>query len=455
MKDCRISILSIALGVSALAHGQASFTVIPQDFNTCGLSRDGKFVYSLRSEDVRNDGFTSYTPEGYVVNTPCVGGTEGWSPTLGKFSLEGFSGIALGCGRDWMDNSGYPFNDTTGVYGGGFFGLAQMAIALISPDITGTGLVWAPDHYTELRPAGYRFGAGTADGKTLFGAKADGIGGATIELAKLDTTSGAVTNLGSYQMPILPGPQSYAARVSSCDAAGNMVGVAPGLWTAPGGFQTITLPDGSTGAVSAISPSGRYILGSARPSSGLSYSFIWSKGTGFIKTIAMGSRITDDMVVSNVGLWTPSLGNVDITSLLQQLNVSVPAGLTLDGVQDMSDDGTVLLVRVRDAAGHFGYAYVTIPRLVAPYDRPGSYSVAHGTTLNVPTPGILQLVTYVSPTTVEVVLPPKHAKSFTLNPDGSFTYTPADGFTGSDGFWYRAHNIGGYGKNAFITINVT
>ena len=35
---------------------------------------------------------------------------------------------------------------------------------------------------------------------------------------------------------------------------------------------------------------------------------------------------------------------------------------------------------------------------------------------------------------------PAHASAFTLNPDGSFSYTPAAGFAGTDTFTYMANN---------------
>src|SRR5437899_6409260 len=42
--------------------------------------------------------------------------------------------------------------------------------------------------------------------------------------------------------------------------------------------------------------------------------------------------------------------------------------------------------------------------------------------------------------TAELVSGPTHAASFTLNPDGSFTYTPAPGYVGPDSFTYRARD---------------
>jgi hypothetical protein len=41
-----------------------------------------------------------------------------------------------------------------------------------------------------------------------------------------------------------------------------------------------------------------------------------------------------------------------------------------------------------------------------------------------------------------------------LNPDGSFTYTPALNFIGTDVFVYTAHNGQGYSTNATVTIVV-
>ncbi|MHB0956429.1 MAG: Ig-like domain-containing protein [Pirellulaceae bacterium] len=55
--------------------------------------------------------------------------------------------------------------------------------------------------------------------------------------------------------------------------------------------------------------------------------------------------------------------------------------------------------------------------------------------------------------TASLVSGPSHAASFTLNSNGTFTYTPAYHFVGSDNFTYRASD-GQYTDDAVVTISV-
>jgi VCBS repeat-containing protein len=53
------------------------------------------------------------------------------------------------------------------------------------------------------------------------------------------------------------------------------------------------------------------------------------------------------------------------------------------------------------------------------------------------------------------VTPPSHASSFTLNADGSFSYTPVSNYSGPDSFTYKA-NDGSLDSNiATVSITVT
>src|SRR5262249_38703601 len=56
--------------------------------------------------------------------------------------------------------------------------------------------------------------------------------------------------------------------------------------------------------------------------------------------------------------------------------------------------------------------------------------------------------------TAQLVSGPKHG-SVTLNADGSFTFVPKAGYTGTDSFTYQASN--GYGLSAVttVTLNLT
>lgn len=61
-----------------------------------------------------------------------------------------------------------------------------------------------------------------------------------------------------------------------------------------------------------------------------------------------------------------------------------------------------------------------------------------------------------TPLTAVLVSGPAHAQSFTLNPDGTFTYRPADTYQGADGFTYQTvDSLGAVSDPVTVTINVT
>jgi len=85
-----------------------------------------------------------------------------------------------------------------------------------------------------------------------------------------------------------------------------------------------------------------------------------------------------------------------------------------------------------------------------------SYNTPEETTLVVPAPGVLgnDLSTESEPLTAALVTGPANASSFALNPDGSFTYTPAAGFSGADTFTYEANDSEGSLNTSTVTITV-
>jgi VCBS repeat-containing protein len=84
-------------------------------------------------------------------------------------------------------------------------------------------------------------------------------------------------------------------------------------------------------------------------------------------------------------------------------------------------------------------------------------STAMNTTLSMTAPGVLAFCYDPDddPLTVIMVSPPSNAASFILNPDGSYTYTPAPGFIGTDTFSYVAFDGIAAGAPAQVTITVT
>jgi len=90
----------------------------------------------------------------------------------------------------------------------------------------------------------------------------------------------------------------------------------------------------------------------------------------------------------------------------------------------------------------------------APVAVNDSYSTNEDTTLNVAAPGVLGNDSDVdSSITAVLVTGPLHAASFNLNADGSFNYTPALNYNGSDSFTYSATD-GSLSSTATVSLTI-
>gem|GEM_PF-1206202 len=139
--------------------------------------------------------------------------------------------------------------------------------------------------------------------------------------------------------------------------------------------------------------------------------------------------------------------------------------LVLDG------DGSFTYTPNADFSGEDGFSYhasdgtagsnvatvlITVnPINDAPVANDDAYNTSEGTTLTVAAPGVLANDTDAENDPLAVVLDTSPANgALTLNADGSFSYTPAPAFIGSDSFTYHATD-GVTGSNvAAVTITV-
>lgn len=98
-------------------------------------------------------------------------------------------------------------------------------------------------------------------------------------------------------------------------------------------------------------------------------------------------------------------------------------------------------------------AYISLTPPTAVDD---SYNTDEDTALNVSAPGVLDNDTDSENDTLTATLVtgPSNAASFTLNSDGSFSYTPAANFNGMDSFTYKASDGTLDSNTATVTINV-
>ncbi len=117
--------------------------------------------------------------------------------------------------------------------------------------------------------------------------------------------------------------------------------------------------------------------------------------------------------------------------------------------------------RVTNGTTTSANATVTISVSAAPQPpvaNSDSYTVQSGQTLTVATPGVLGNDTNPAGTgtlSAQLVTNPTSG-TLSLNANGSFTYTPAAGFTGNASFTYRVTNgTTNSANNATVTINVT
>jgi hypothetical protein len=92
----------------------------------------------------------------------------------------------------------------------------------------------------------------------------------------------------------------------------------------------------------------------------------------------------------------------------------------------------------------------------APVAANDSFSTAQNTTLNVAAPGVLANDSDPEGNAITAALVSGPARgTLTLNADGSFIYTPASGFTGSDSFTYQASDGSLASNMATVSLTVT
>ena len=112
--------------------------------------------------------------------------------------------------------------------------------------------------------------------------------------------------------------------------------------------------------------------------------------------------------------------------------------LTVTDDEDATDTDTVV---------------VTVNVYTPPVAADDTYSVKKGQTLTVSAPGVLANDT--DALTAAMVAGPSNGTIVAWGGDGSFTYTPNDGFTGKDSFTYYASDDGGGDSlTATVEINV-
>jgi VCBS repeat-containing protein len=125
-------------------------------------------------------------------------------------------------------------------------------------------------------------------------------------------------------------------------------------------------------------------------------------------------------------------------------------------VADFNADGKPDLTTAHPTKNNVSVLFNTTDTNRAPTAADDSYSTAEDTPLTVAAPGVLGNDSDPDNNLLSAALVsgPSHG-TLTLNPDGSFTYTPATNYTGSDSFTYQASDGTLASQLATVTLTVT
>jgi len=225
-------------------------------------------------------------------------------------------------------------------------------------------------------------------------------------------------------------------------------------------------------------------------------SFVYTPAATYSGTDSFTYKASDGASLSNVATVTitvsapPPVTSNDAYTTLEDKALSVgapgvlandadPSGLAMTvalvtgvshGTLTLNANGSFTYTPAKDYNGPDAFTYratngravsavatvsLTItPVADAPIATADVYSVVKNTALTVAAPGVLANDTDVDghPITVQLVTAPGHG-IVTLNANGSFTYTPALNFTGTDKFTYKAWD--GYLFSTVATVTLT
>ena len=186
--------------------------------------------------------------------------------------------------------------------------------------------------------------------------------------------------------------------------------------------------------------------------------------SGFVVLLNQGDAVYGDpshYTVSSRGSWDIALGDFDEDG---DLDVVVPVA------DAFWETGNTVALFLNDGAGAFpvsrtftvgGPAPTGVA--VADFDGDGHLDVATANhqnfqedgSLSIPAPGVLgnDVDPEGQPLSAVLVSGPAHG-TLTLNPNGSFTYTPAANYNGPDEFWYQASDGINLGDPVAVTLTV-
>ena len=354
----------------------------------------------------------------------------------------------------WLNDGsgGFTAHPTTPEFGAGnSFGLALGDLdgdgdldAIIANFSGGPETVWVNDGAGNFTPHPITpaFGAGSSRGVEL--GDLDGDGDLDAVVANSDQGESVWVNDGAGSLAPHPITATFGAGSNSTDVAlGDLDGdgdLDAAVATSDQG-QTVWINDGLGGFTAHP-----ILAAFGGTSSGLALGDLDSDGD-LDAVIASASLVdTTEKVWFNDGTggFTPHVN----TPTFGGGNSSAVALGDMDGDGDLD----VLVANLDDEAETI---WINLDANTPPTAEANSYSVNEDQSLTVAAPGVLGNDSDPDGTTLTAVLVsgPGHGASFTMNADGSFSYSPAANFAGTDSFSYRARDQQG-ADSAAVTVSI-
>lgn len=243
------------------------------------------------------------------------------------------------------------------------------------------------------------------------------------------------------------------------------------LWTKKSGLQDLGVPQPGTYYVepTCMSDDGTVIFGRYTVGGGwVGFRYTTSGGfqdTGGISISGCTADGTEAFGIENLyfpAIWTTTVGGGYLDFLLKAHGIKAKLGDLMTPVT-ISPDGSLLtsigpFVYLNDQIWYGTYQIgLPSPLNIAPLitTKVVNLSTAYETTLTVPAPGVIQYAEFTTRATAGVVAKPKNAASFHLKANGSFSYTPKNGYGGkTDDFTYHLVGPGGTSTAAQVKIYV-
>jgi hypothetical protein len=410
--------------------------------------------------------YVGYNSIGYaspVIYTSATGWT-GLPYSAGFDPSYPYYGYANGVSRDGTVVSGYTWGEVSnGVY-------VQYAVYWVN----GTEQI-VPAPPDDSHPTLMTANAVSGDGSTLLVEDTTGSNPSKVEtyVYKIATqTFTSVGYLGTATQQTYGAALNYdgsiAAGYSNLDNGDN-----DGFrWTEKSGLQDLGVPQQGTFYVepTCMSDDGTVIFGRYTVGGGW-VGFRYTASNGFQDTAGISisgctADGTEAFGIENLyfpAIWTTTVGSGYIDFLLKAHGINAKLGDLMAPVT-ISPDGSLLtsigpFVYLNDQIWYGTYQIgLPSPLNVAPViiTKVAKLSTAYATTLTVRAPGVIEYAEFTTGATAAVVAKPKNAASFDLKGNGSFSYTPKNGYGGkTDSFTYHLIGPGGTSTTAQVKIYVS